>query len=377
MKIVLTGGGTGGHFYPIIAVAEELRKTQKEEGIAEMELIFASSEVYNRDELERLSIHYKKIKSGKIRTYASIQTFFDIFRTMWGCIQALFYILYVYPDAVFGKGGHSSFPTLFAARVLGVPVIIHESDSVPGRVNVWAGKFARRVFLSFPEAGKYFPEEKTMVSGRPIPEEIIDPQKVEGSREFLHIHDESVPVILVLGGSQGSDAINSVVIEAIEKLVDKYYIIHQTGKDHIKAVKVTAEQILKNSENADRYMPFDYFDLDGMRRVSYLADLVISRAGSTLFEIAAWGKPSILVPYTYAHGNHQYHNAFSYARSGACRVIEEPNLSSSLLIMEIDNILEDSKTKEEMEKAAKGFHKPGAARDIAVFLSEIGVSHEK
>ncbi|MGM0482776.1 MAG: UDP-N-acetylglucosamine--N-acetylmuramyl-(pentapeptide) pyrophosphoryl-undecaprenol N-acetylglucosamine transferase, partial [Patescibacteria group bacterium] len=285
-------------------------------------------------------------------------------------------ILYIYPDVVFGKGGYSSFPTLLAARIFRIPVIIHESDSVPGRVNVWAGKFAQKVFISFPEAVKYFPEEKTIVSGRPIPEEIIDPKEARGSKEFLHMHDENVPVILVLGGSQGSDAINSVLIESIDKLVDKYYIIHQTGKDHINAVKVTSDQILNDSEYARRYLPFDYFDLEGMKRVAYLADLVISRAGSTLFEIAAWGKPSILVPYTYAHGNHQYYNAFSYARTGACRVIEEPNFSPSLLIMEIDNILGDPETKEEMSRAAKAFHKPEAARRIAVFLSEIGISHE-
>lgn len=377
MKIVLTGGGTGGHFYPIIAVAEELRRMQKEEGIAEMKLTFVSSEIYNKKELDRLSIDFKSIKSGKLRTYPSIQTFFDIFRTIGGCIHAFIYMLYTYPDIVFGKGGHASFPTILAARLLRIPVVVHESDSVPGRVNVWAGKFAQKVFLAFPDSLKYFPEERSSIVGRPIPKEIINPQQAVGAKEFLHIHDESIPIILILGGSQGSDVINSVIIETVSKLVDKYYVIHQTGKDHIDAVKITADQVLSDSENARRYLPFDYFDLEGMKRVAYLADLVISRAGSTLFEIAAWGKPSILVPYTYAHGNHQHHNAFAYARTGACRVIEEENFSPGLLLMEIDNILGNPEVKEEMIKSAKEFHKPGSSGEIAEFLLKIGISHEK
>ena len=375
MKIVLTGGCTGGHFYPLLAVAEELRKVQKEEGMVELKMTFTSSEPYDREELERLLIEYKEIKSGKLRTYASIENFLDAFRTLYGTVQAFFFLLFNYPDVVFGKGGHGSFPTLFAARILGIPVVIHESDSVPGRVNVWAGKFANKVFLSFPESAKNFPDEVTEVSGRPIPEDISVVRETEGAYEFLHV-EKGVPVILVLGGSQGSDAINQVVIESINELVEKYYVIHQTGKDHYEAVRLTAENILSSSKYGDRYKPFDFLNRDGLKRASYLADMVISRAGSTLFEIAAWEKPSILIPYTYAHGNHQYHNAFSYAHEGACRVIEEGNLSSAVLIMEIDNILEDQETAKRMSEAAKAFHRPNAAYDVATYLLELGRSHD-
>lgn len=374
MKIVLTGGCTGGHFYPIIAVAEELRRMEKEEGMLELKLIFTSSDPYDQEELNRLSIDYKEIKSGKVRTYSSSKNFFDIFRVIYGTVQAFFFILLNYPDVVFGKGGHGSFPTLFAARVLGVPVVIHESDSVPGRVNTWAGKFAKKVFISFPESAKHFPDSVTEVSGRPISKEISEVREVEGAREFLHIK-EDIPVILIMGGSQGSDIINSIIVETVTDLVEKYYVIHQTGRDHIQAVKLTAQNILRGSTNADRYKPFDFFNRDGMKRAAYLSDIVISRAGSTLFEIAAWGKPSILVPYVHAHGNHQYHNAFSYAHEGACTVIEEDNLSSSILKMEIENIMEDTDLKERMSKSARAFHRPDAAQRVAGFLVDIGKSH--
>ena len=376
MRIVLTGSGTGGHFYPNMAVAEQLRKIQKEEGIMEMEIFFASSDPYNKEELKRLNIKYKNIQSGKIRTYPSIHTVIDLFKTITGIFQAFIFMIYMYPDVVFGKGGYDSFPIVFAARVLRVPVVIHESDSVPGRVNKWAGKFAEKIMISFPESSSFFPSEKTTLSGRPIMEDVASIEKADGAREFLHIHDD-VPVIFILGGSQGSEKINSTIIDGLDKLVEKYYIIHQTGSLHIKAVELASKNILKNSSYSHRYMAFDFLNNEGMKRAAHVTDLVISRAGSTIFEIAAWGKPSILIPYEYAHGNHQHHNAFAYARAGACRVIEESNLSVSVLIMELENIMGDPEIKESMEKAAKNFDKPNAAYMIAKYLSEIGIKHEE
>ncbi len=377
MKIFLTGGDTGGHFYPIIAVAEKLRKIQKEEGITEMKLYFLSTHPYNRQELDRLGIIFKKIQSGKLRTYPSVQTVLDIFKTFFGIFQSLFFIFLNYPDVVFGKGGFPSFPVLLVAKIFRVPIIIHESDCVPGRVNKWAGKSAQRVFVSFKEALTFFPEDKTELSGRPILEDISDIREVIGAREFLHIHDDKVPVLFVLGGSQGSDAINNLIVDSLPKLTEKYYIIHQTGKNNIVAAKAASENILKGSIYADRYKAFGYLDKEGMRRAASLADLVISRAGSTLFEIASWGVGSILVPYIYAHGDHQHHNAFAYARAGACRVIEEDNLSTSVLMLELEDIFGNPQKKEAMEKSATEFHKPDAALKVAYALAEVGLLHER
>lgn len=376
MKIILTGSGTGGHFYPNMAVAEQLRKIQKEEGIMEMDIFFASSNPYNEKELKRLGIIYKNIQSGKIRTYPSIRTVIDIFKTILGIFQAIAFLIYRYPDVVFGKGGYDSFPVIFAARILRVPVVIHESDSVPGRVNKWAGKFAKKIILSFPESSSFFSSSKTSIWGRPIMEDVANIEKAEGAREFLHIH-EDIPVIFILGGSQGSEKINSTIIDGLTKLVEKYYIIHQTGTLHIEAIKLASKNILKNSSYSHRYIPFDFLNNKGIKRAANVTDIVISRAGSTIFEIAAWGKPSILIPYEFAHGNHQHHNAFSYARAGACRVIEESNLSVSVLEMELENILDNPKVKKSMEQSAKKFNKPKAAYMIAKHLSDIGLKHEE
>ncbi len=376
MKIILTGSGTGGHFYPNIAVAEQLRKIQKEEGIIEMEIFFASSDPYNKEELDRLNIKHQNIKSGKLRTYPSIHTFFDIFKTLIGFFQSLIFLIYRYPDVIFGKGGYDSFPIILAARLLRIPVIIHESDTIPGRVNKWAAKFAEKIMVSFPETSSYFPPEKVVVSGRPIIEDLVNIENAHGAKEFLHINEEKTPVVLILGGSQGAESINSVIIEGLNKLIKKYYIIHQTGSSQFNAVKLASKKILEKSEYSNRYMPFDFLNKEGMKRAAYVSDIIVSRAGSAIFEIATWGKPSILIPYKYAHGNHQHQNAFSYARAGACRVIEEPNLSISLLEMELDNILEDPELKKSMEQAAKKFNKPNSAYFIAKSLSDIGIEHE-
>lgn len=377
MKIVLTGGGTGGHFYPIVAVAEKLRKIQKDEGIPEMKIIFASDNPYDKKELDFLNIKYQNIKSGKLRVYPSIQTILDIFKTFIGIFQSIYFIFLNYPDVVFGKGGYASFPVLLVAKIFRIPIIIHESDSVPGRVNKWAGKSAKKIMVSFKETLEKFPAEKTELTGRPILEKVIDIKNTVGSKEFLHIHDEKIPVILVLGGSQGSANINRTIVNSLVKLTEKYYVIHQTGENNIIAVKTVSENILSKSSYPERYKPFDFLDKEGMRRAASLADIVISRAGSTLFEIAAWGKASILIPYEHAHGNHQHLNAFAYARANACRVIEEDNLSTTVLMLEINKILENPEKKKALEKAAKNFHRPDAAKTVAQALVDIALTHEK
>jgi len=156
MRILFTGGGTGGHFYPIIAVAEAIRETVKDKHLLEPELFYFSTNPYNEGLLFENDITFKKISAGKIRRYFSLLNFFDLFKTLWGVIISIKEVFKIYPDVIFGKGGYVSFPVLLAARILHIPVIIHESDSVPGRVNLWASKFADKIAISWPEATKYF-----------------------------------------------------------------------------------------------------------------------------------------------------------------------------------------------------------------------------
>src|ERR1035437_4067738 len=263
MKILLTGGGTGGHFYPIIAIAQELNELSKENCILRPELFYMSTEDYNEGLLYENGIIFKKVSTGKIRRDLSIpnliQNFFDLFKTFFGTINAVITVFNIYPDVVFGKGGYASFPALFAARILGIPVVIHESDTRPGKVNSWAGKFAEKIAVSYPESVKFFPEGKTADTGNPVRKELMEPLSV-GAHEFLHL-EVGVPVIFILGGSQGSQHINETIMDALPDLVSKYQIIHQTGKKNIEIMQETANIVLDKNPNKDRYKPFDYLNL--------------------------------------------------------------------------------------------------------------------
>lgn len=374
MRILFTGGGSGGHFYPIIAIAEELNSLVKEKRLLKPELFYMSPNPYNPGLLFENGITYKKNSAGKLRRYFSILNFFDLFKTVWGVLVSIIDIYRIYPDVIFGKGGYASFPVLFAGRLLHIPVVIHESDSVPGRVNLWAGKFATRIAVSYPDAAKYFPAGKVAHTGNPVRNDVAVPI-TSGAREFLKI-EENVPVILILGGSQGAHLINDVLIENLPKLVEKYVIIHQTGKRNFDEAKNISRAVLFDSKYKDRYKPFDYLNSLALRMAAGIASIVVSRAGSTIFEIAAWGTPAIIIPISDSNGDHQRQNAYAYARAGAGTVIEENNLTANILSSAIDRLIQNEEERKRMTAAAKAFYKPTAARVMAEEILKIGLGHE-
>jgi UDP-N-acetylglucosamine--N-acetylmuramyl-(pentapeptide) pyrophosphoryl-undecaprenol N-acetylglucosamine transferase len=378
MKILMTGGATGGHFYPIIAVTEDIREICRKEKILEPEIIFMSPTPYNPKELFEHEIQYIKVPAGKRRVAASgvskILNFIDIFKMGYGCIVALLKVYSIFPDVVFAKGGYPSFPPILAARILGIPVIIHESDSVPGRVNAWAGKFAKRIALSYKEAVEYFPKDKTAYTGNPVRRDLRDPLTV-GAFEYLNL-EPNIPVILILGGSSGAQIINDAILSALPFLLNKYQVIHQTGKIHYKEVSSTANVILEGHQHVKRYHPFDYLSTLAMRMSAGVSSLIISRGGSTIFEIALWGVPSILIPITVSNGDHQRKNSYNYARDGGAIVIEESNLSSQIIMNEIERIMDDPKVIERMKEGAKKFARTNSAELIAREILKLAIKHE-
>src|SRR3989338_3831553 len=199
MKIVFTGGGSGGHFYPLIAVAEELNQALRERHLLNAQLYYLADTPYDPRLLFENGIQFRTVSAGKWRRYFSLLNYYDLLKTTWGIITATWKLYWIYPDVVFSKGGYAAFPTLCAARLLRIPVIIHESDSHAGRVSVWSGKFARRIALAFTEATSAFPPERTAVLGNPIRRELLQAIKM-GAYEFLHL-DPSLPTIFVIGGS--------------------------------------------------------------------------------------------------------------------------------------------------------------------------------
>lgn len=375
MKIVLTGGGSAGHFYPLIAIAEALNKKIEKENLISAKLYYVSTTAYDKKALFENHIEFKRVFAGKARRYFSLFNILDAFKMVFGVFKALWDMFVLFPDVVVSKGGYASVPAVFAAWIFGIPVVIHESDSVPGRTNRLVSRFARRVAVSWPEAAEFFPSEKTAVTGQPVRRELIAPIE-HGVYEYLKL-DKQIPILFILGGSQGAKIINDSIVDILPDLISRYQIIHQTGQKNLESMKKMASVNLKSHPHKNFYRPFGYLNSFAMRMSAGAATIVISRAGSTIFEIAAWGLPSIIIPITNSNGDHQRRNAFNYSRRGACVVIEEENLSPHLLLSEINRLIDDEVFRKKMGEAAKKFFSPDAADKIAQEVITIALEHEQ
>ena len=375
MKILLTGGGTGGHFYPLIAVAKALNAVADQEKIANLELVYMAEHPYDRNILLQNGIKFKKIYSGKIRRYFSFLNIIDAVKIIPGVLKSIFGMYLDFPDVVFSKGGYESFPPVLAARMLGIPVMIHESDAVPGKANAWAGKFAKRIAVSFAGSAEYFPKGNVAVAGNPIRKEFFI-REILGAKEYFKL-ESGTPIIFIFGGSQGAKNINDNVLDILPELLPDYQIIHQCGENNYQECKGRADLILEISPFKSRYKLFPYLESGAMRMAYGAADLVVSRAGSgSIFEIAASGLPSVIIPLDGSAQEHQRENAYAYAKSGAAAVIEERNLKPHILKSEIDRLFADKEEMRKMSEAAKQFAKPDAAEKIAREIIRLAIEHK-
>lgn len=370
MRILFTGGGTGGHIFPIVAIAREIRDRAEEKRILDVEFFYIGPKTEGDELLKKEGVTISYIPAGKVRRYFSVQNFIDIFKILYAIVGSLWHVFLIMPDAVFSKGGYGSFPALFAARLYRLPVIIHESDTIPGKVNTWAAKFAKRIAVSFEKTVTYFPKEKTAVTGLPIRTRILGGNVDEAREEFRAF--TAKPVLLVMGGSQGSEILNNTILTILKDLIKSYEVIHQTGAKNYDDVAGQANIILE-SKMAD-YHVFPFLNEGQLRSAYTLADGIVTRAGaSAIFEIAAWGKPAILVPLKNAAQDHQRENAYEYARAGAAVVIEEANLTPRLLLHEINTLLADKERRKRMGEAAQRFSRIDGAKVIAEEILKLGL----
>jgi len=365
MRVVLTGGGTGGHIFPLVAVAQSVKEKD-----SQAEFLFLGPKgKLERNTMTEYKIKTKYVMSGKARRYFSFLNFVDIFKFPFGIAQALWHLLWFMPDVVFSKGGHAAVPVVIAAWIYQIPILTHESDSIPGMANRIIGKFSQRIAISYPRAKRYFVESKLLLTGNPVRKGIN-----QGDRNVFFEKlglTESKPVIFVSGGSQGAQGINEAIAKSLPELLKRVQIIHQTGENNYKTAIHQAREV-GIKEGHEGYFPFPFFDFEDMRNVYAVADLVISRAGAnSISEVAANNKAVILIPLSSAANNHQSMNAYALAEVGGAIVLEENNLGKHMLIQKVDKILHEENFATKLVENIGGFYHPDAADKIAEGLIEI------
>ncbi|MFA5962163.1 MAG: undecaprenyldiphospho-muramoylpentapeptide beta-N-acetylglucosaminyltransferase [Parcubacteria group bacterium] len=358
MRIVLTGGGTGGHLTPLIAVAKKIREI-----VPEVEFYFIGPKGKLEDEIMgRENIPIRNIQAGKLRRYFSFQNVTDFFKIPFGILKSMWLLLVLMPDAIFSKGGYASFPVVVVGWLYRIPIMIHESDSNPGLANSMLGKFSDRVAVSYPEAEKYFPAAQVVLTGNPLSEKITQGD-VNRARQTFNL-TESKKVIFVTGGSQGAKSINDKILRILPQLLHKYQIIHQTGEHDFENVVHMAGE-LGFKAGREGYYPIAFIK-ENIEDVLAVADLVISRgSATTISEIAANKKPAILIPLETSASDHQRMNAYSLARIGGCIVMEESNMGEHMLLEKIDELMENEALREKLAENIATFYHPDATEKIA------------
>ena len=372
IKILFTGGGSGGHIFPIIAVVRELRKLSSEKRRdKEFEFFYLGpKDGFANILLSQEGLKIKHALAGKLRRYFTVKSIFqnliDIFlKTPIGIFQAFFYIFLSAPDVIFSEGGFGSLPAVMGGWLLGVPIFLQESDAMPGLANRILAKFCKEIFISFPKT-PYF-KKRMVLTGNPVRREILNASKEE-ARQFFKLTMKK-PVIFIMGGSQGSQRINDEILEILADLLRDFELIHQCGEENVKQVKAEAKVVIPEYL-AKYYHAFGFLKEEELKKAYAGADLVVSRSGAgSIFEIAAYAKPSILIPLPESAQNHQVKNAYAYAKKGAAMILEEQNFTSRFFLEKLKYLFSHPQELEKMKKAAKEFSKPMAAKTIADYMA--------
>ena len=326
-RIILTGGGTAGHVTPNIALLPRLKELQ-------YDIHYIGS--YNgieKELIEQFGIPYHGIATGKLRRYFSVQNFTDPFRVLKGMNDAKKLVKILKPDVIFSKGGFVSVPVVLAGKSRHVPTIIHESDMTPGLANKLSLSAATKVCCNFPETLNYLPAGKAVLTGSPIRQELLTGDKYK-AREFLKFTEDK-PVIMIVGGSLGSVAVNDAVRAILPELLKTYQVIHLCGRGKV-------DDSLKDLKG---YAQFEYIK-EELKDLFAITDIVISRAGANaICELLALHKPNLLIPLSAnASRGDQILNARSFECQGFSVVLEEEELTNDVLLSSINHLYENRET---------------------------------
>lgn len=319
--IVLIGGGTAGHVTPNIALLPALRDAGYDVHY------IGTRDGIERELIAREGIPYYAVPAGKLRRYLDWQNFTDLARIKFGFLKSLLILVRIRPDIVFSKGGFVTPPIIWAAWLLGIPVVCHESDLTPGLANKLALPFAKRVCYAFAETGKYLPAEKAVHTGIPVRAELANGDAQKG-RDLCAFTSEK-PIILIMGGSLGSRAINAAVRAVLPDLLVDYQICHLCGQGNLDPAL----------DQAEGYAQFEYVT-DDLSHLFAATDFIVSRAGATaLFELLSLQKPALLIPLSLqASRGDQIENAEAFRNVGYSLVLSEDGLTSDRLCKAIRDL---------------------------------------
>ena len=348
MRLIVAGGGTGGHLFPGIAVATALLLRIP----ASQVLFIGTSRLLDQQALTGLGFELAALGCGGVKGLRASAKLRSLLMMPGAVLAALRILRRFRPELVLGVGGYVTGPVLLAARILGIPIGIHEQNSIPGMANRLAGKLADRIFISLPCQPPFSPA-KTVQTGNPVRSEIL----AAAGQEKQGV---ATPTLLVLGGSQGAHRVNTLMMEAMEKIAGtqvSLHLIHQTGVADQGAVAQRYERLGVDAE----VVPF----IRDMAGAYARADLVVSRAGATtLAELAVMGLPALLIPYPYAADNHQLTNGKYYAKNGGCLVFEEAGLTGEILARSISQHLHNREELHTMAACMKMMAMPDATDRI-------------
>ncbi|HLC18491.1 MAG TPA: undecaprenyldiphospho-muramoylpentapeptide beta-N-acetylglucosaminyltransferase [Thermodesulfobacteriota bacterium] len=361
MKLVFAGGGTGGHLFPALALAEEFKKRD-----SATEIVFIGGLGGLEEKIvPRYGYPLKLLSVQGVKRTKGVKRLLALVRAFNSTLRAIAILRSIRPDGVIGSGSYSSAPVVFAAKLLGIKTAILEQNALPGLTNKILGKSVDRVYISFEEARKFFPVLRTVLAGNPMRGEMLT-RISDKSREPVWRKGKKFTV-LVFGGSQGAMALNAAFLDAAEYLTDIWgdlRVIHQTGQKGYQYVKEAYE---RKHLKAELYEFIDY-----MADAYYCSDLVVCRAGATsIAEITAFGLASVLVPYPFASDNHQEVNAGCLAREGAALMIPQDKLTGRTLSDAIRRLYENPAELEALRSRARSLGKPGAAETIADNFSAV------
>ncbi len=364
LRIVVTGGGTGGHIEPIVAVIEHLKQSEQIS-------IWWLGEIGGQEQqaAEALGVEFLPIKAGKLRRYLAWRNLTDPFKVGLGYFRSLRILAKIKPDVLFSKAGYVSAPVLLAASTLGIPIVAHESDTVLGMTNSFAAQVAKVVCTGFPlRFYSKMVQHKARYTGNPVrtyQSKTADPKK---AAKVFHF-DPKVPVVVVFGGSQGALAINQAVWNSLPHLLSAAQVIHQTGPAHIEKAHQVAREL--PADIRARYIFNGYFDAEHLGAALSLASLSVSRAGAnTLADLSTFGIPAIFVPLPRAAANHQQRNAEYVEQAGGGIVLSQSELTPEVLYTKVETLLHDSKKLQHMGKEMKGINPADAAGSIAQIVVE-------